>query len=639
METDRQMYLNQIACALDPLRSGPKGEKVRTLGFKNFLTRMADPSIEFLQETLVALSQDFNIRRKLFDLTYEANTNPDFFSNRGIKIDESEGIYTGIANTSTLLSFVSSGSREDAEIIFGEIQERKIRLAKHDEEMKPLLEFDGLLSPILQDAEGLKDESDYKIRSERASQIQRRLVDFAKANGVKFYYDQKQKEEVEPSLRAIRKASWNYDVLIGNWHHDPWDFQKAVGLTNAAVGRYRVEQAIGEISVDPDVINRLRLEYGAKAANLITLEGIIERINDRVGSMIHFKIEIPKFKVVPVDLYRKWMQGELTDEDVMPFFEWMRKSKVGSEWYLEDDYIVRSSAVFSEDGETMTGAGIYDSIVVTAGQGFEEFKTAVETVYASTNSEKARSYRNANGVRDEKMGLIIQTYSHRLDPGYVNSSLPGVPELMEIRTPGGRNFINREKLDAFLAVQPDDELVREIFHFQPDHHKVAETTLHALGEIAMVLEKVWGRSVQIEFAGVGSFIDILQVRALPQSEKKEAINFPDMPFVWRTSSIGVGDLTLEVLSGFLSHYGRTGLAVYDSNHEKSVYGVDLPESGAVAICNSQGNNGHIQTLCAEANLICLYPDEYSIPYQTLTELKKVRVVSNGIEGRIYDVSE
>lgn len=70
---------------------------------------------------------------------------------------------------------------------------------------------------------------------------------------------------------------------------------------------------------------------------------------------------------------------------------------------------------------------------------------------------------------------------------------------------------------------------------------------------------------------------------------------------------------------------------------------NLPESGAVIITDPEGHNGHIQTLCAEAGLICVYPSygqhDKTLTYLELLDRKRIRVVSDGIEGRVYEIEE
>lgn len=67
----------------------------------------------------------------------------------------------------------------------------------------------------------------------------------------------------------------------------------------------------------------------------------------------------------------------------------------------------------------------------------------------------------------------------------------------------------------------------------------------------------------------------------------------------------------------------------------------IPKDGAVIIGNVGENtgNGHIQTLCVEKGILCMYPftrsSEDDIPY--FKEGARVRIVSDGIEARIYQI--
>lgn len=74
--------------------------------------------------------------------------------------------------------------------------------------------------------------------------------------------------------------------------------------------------------------------------------------------------------------------------------------------------IIRSSAVFSEDNDQTTGAGIYHSEPLLGKYTFKDFCTAIEKVYISCDSENALLYRQKNNIGDEKMGISIQKYIH-----------------------------------------------------------------------------------------------------------------------------------------------------------------------------------------------------------------------------------
>jgi hypothetical protein len=86
------------------------------------------------------------------------------------------------------------------------------------------------------------------------------------------------------------------------------------------------------------------------------------------------------------------------------------------DYYGQSPIIVRSSSLL-EDNFGNAFAGKYDS-VFCANQGsrhkrLEDFVSAVRTIYASTMSERALSYRARRGIldRDEQMALLIQRVS------------------------------------------------------------------------------------------------------------------------------------------------------------------------------------------------------------------------------------
>lgn len=90
---------------------------------------------------------------------------------------------------------------------------------------------------------------------------------------------------------------------------------------------------------------------------------------------------------MPSDLYVRWKDGEDIDDELMPYYNWASNLMTRPSRQDESrdsstgDFIVRSSAVYAEDGEELSGAGIYDSVVVEQHRGhlatFEDFKAAV----------------------------------------------------------------------------------------------------------------------------------------------------------------------------------------------------------------------------------------------------------------------
>lgn len=404
---------------------------------------------------------------------------------------------------------------------------------------------------------------------------------------------------------------------------------------------------------DKAEFNKLRLIYGAKAANLIILQGVIEDINNLYDEDDP-KLRIPEFQEVPASLYVEWKSGMSIDKKLLSYY---KKVQAFNQTDYTAGVIVRSSAVHSEDGERVTGAGIYESVPILYDDlNFNKFKSAVIEVYKSTDSEKAKAYRREYGIKDEQMGIILQNYLLGDNEGYLNTQMPGVTGLTEISTRKSRNFVKHKELDFYLASFIYAEGFKEAHHFPPDSEKVVPQALLALAQRASILERLWGNNIQLEFVtsddafGRAKYINLVQIRDIPAFQKTESkkIVFPKTKPLHMDASIGIGDMKLNILSTHDNNSDKTGLVVLAENEKWSIFGDDrvLPGKGAVIIQSSWGANGHIQTLCAEKGLVCVFPGDLSGSdyqgekprirhYKKFIDEKQVRVVSNGLEARVY----
>ncbi len=106
---------------------------------------------------------------------------------------------------------------------------------------------------------------------------------------------------------------------------------------------------------------------------------------------------------------RRIMTGTLPENIIKRFAEIL-------DYYGESPIIVRSSSL-QEDNFGNSFAGKYESVFCpnqgSHAQRLENFVTAVKTVYASSMSEKALTYRHSHGLleRDEQMALLVQRVS------------------------------------------------------------------------------------------------------------------------------------------------------------------------------------------------------------------------------------
>lgn len=420
----------------------------------------------------------------------------------------------------------------------------------------------------------------------------------------------------------------------------------------SALNRDKVQQAfeiIGPISKDS--LEQLRLSYGAKAANLIAFKQVIDEFYTQMerDNIYITDISIPPFVAVDVDMYDSWTEKR---GDYNSLLEIQRNEALGLATQAVGGLVViRSSAVFSEDGEHSTGAGIYKSVVVDPTD-TTAFREAIDEVYASTDSADARSYRESLGIDSEKMGLVMQAYSEETGSdkevafGFVNSRSAN-PNLIEVHTPRGVLLFDKAKVSSDLMVNRPRRDVQDYLHVTPDHSKPLRFMVYRSREAVhatLLAEKVFGKPVQLEYTGN----DIVQVRPLA-GDFKETVNveFPDMPELVTSKAIGMGDIMLKELDQRNDNSEEEGFVVFWSEHRftddyhRQHAGVNaLPKRGAVLIMN-HSDSGHIQTLCQERGLMCFYPesaDDKSLRDIEVNDSQPFRFVSDGYNGRIYSVN-
>lgn len=665
VDSERLQVLQHLRSKIDPFQEGPEGERLRAIGLKKLYLQMADPSIELFGVVTGSLtSMPFSSLRQLRIDTYNAGENPrGFFDKHGIAIEDPERLQTGIGHSLELIeNLVDRYDYQTDELRWGEVLDPK---ALAESAYEGIQIRNGKIQ-IERLVEAVRSEPNLARRYRRGLRLKKQILDYLNGFPFTLHRMNDRHERVEPTwknLQAHHRLSMELKRRDGSIRSQIFELGEAVDVAQAAILRYPFEKRLEKLpSRDRDKFSQLRLKYGAKAANLIILSELVKDINSLRKRRFFDDVElaVPEFQVVPVDTYRAWKKGLSIDDQLRPYFDWATTLKDNERRYSEKpypaDYIVRSSAVFSEDGEAVTGAGIYESVRVQRGATFEDFKDALTRVYKSTDNPRARAYRAQHGIDREEMGLIIQrfvsphSYSEgQAQEGYINSRLPGVPQLMEIATETNRNFVNRGELDFFIALDADrnEDAFRTVHHFLPDLFKVDPILLIRVAQPTYIVERIWGKDIQAEFVAEGWTINFVQVRELPPSvaSKSVEVQFPDeIPFHCG-AAIGVGDMELPVLDVGDDNTQKTGMVVFRGNYgwtsnRNNI--LHLPQKGGVIIYNfNDGRNGHIQTLCAEKGLICLFPDRASddrttVPnYQTLKRLKRVRIVSNGIEGRVY----
>ena len=127
--------------------------------------------------------------------------------------------------------------------------------------------------------------------------------------------------------------------------------------------------------------------------------------------------------------------------------------------------------------------------------------------------------------------------------------------------------------------------------------------------------------------------------------RAETVEFPNEKPIHAGSAVGAGDMVLDVLDDYDYNADKKGVVVIECDEKFTITSTSrLPREGAVIVTLDWGASGHIETLCAERGLVCIFPSadrrtRTMLPYRLFFDHKKLRVVANGMEGRVYKVEE
>lgn len=358
-------------------------------------------------------------------------------------------------------------------------------------------------------------------------------------------------------------------------------------------------------SVDSAELEANARSYGAKGANLLAARKAVAGLNK---ARIYTRVRVPPFQLLDVEIFERWKRGE----DITDVLAAAHRKIGGKAMY------VRSSAVHSEDRENLTGAGIYDSVPLAKGASLDEFRAAVEQVYRSTDAPKAVEYRALNNLDvPEQMGVVVQEMVPRrlaeYRKGYINTVRPHAPGLLEVVVEDHQLRVICKKDAIERQMWRGDHHLEHIAYYQIDAHRHtgAQNTMASLAHIGQMLEMHFGYPVQIEFISGDRDANLLQVRHLPsQLLSSASVKFPeDKQPLHESDAIGVGDMMLDVLPPQRSNAERKGVVIFYRSYGMSEQYIEqyLPKEGAVIIlCPSRENFGHIETLCVERGLLCVF---------------------------------
>jgi hypothetical protein len=451
------------------------------------------------------------------------------------------------------------------------------------------------------------------------------------------------------------------------------------------------------------------LKFGAKGTALDVVSAAADALRGTAGAL-QIRFSIPFYLKVPTDLYIEYRNtGQLPERQLKFFYNETLVKRPAA-------YVVRSSAVYSEDGELL-GAGKYATVGLAENATFSDFLAAVKEVYDSVDAAEAMQYRQENGVtQDELMGLVIMALVEGDHAGYVNTIRCQTPLAMDVVNQAGyfaarfdADTDEREALlDFHCSASPPFVLDRPVtlldlpeadFHdphllVPADYSRSSlcdQFSAGSVARVALLLEMVTKSAIQMEYVYDQRQIHVVQARALPARwTQPSTVVFPEQEALWASSSLGVCDQVLDVIDPgpHWSQLAELQFAAFNEERQPSqpeegllilsgsFFGGRrrnweslLPKRGAVLLLReTEDLRGHVETCCLERGLTILHgawsfnrgasplvglkryfgegcfdglfdaargrmqPIPFAPPHPT-----QFRVVSNGIEGRLYPV--
>ncbi len=439
-------------------------------------------------------------------------------------------------------------------------------------------------------------------------------------------------------------------------------------------------------SASPEVIEADRLRYGAKGAYHIALQRAVGELEQQF-SQAGICVEFPDFTLIPADQSVEYRDAPEQSADVCTAYQWIEGREV----------ILRSSAVYSEDGASL-GAGIYTSVVLRRNAPLAEFCQAIKFIYDSLDSDLALAHRERIGFSGEElMGIVVQEWIEPIGSrdvmGHINTVRPQMATVCEVCAQ--ERFVPTFTEDDKLEIQNNDsELVPfrrsqmflnlisgdEFGALIPnDYTKNLDTLLAAsIAKLGVVLELYFKTPLQVEYVQSGGFLYPVQARPLPAAWlEAHQVKMPmEENYIWRSRSFGVIDEVLDVLPADENNWRKKGVVIFDSSKYGSEYLAWLervmPGKGAVVVLRSKDSGaGHIESRCAERGVVLIsgdmilgegvrnrgeyltvMEDLYGSPFRKKLfepsqkkplvlepneRFNKLRVVSTGFEARIFYV--
>lgn len=207
------------------------------------------------------------------------------------------------------------------------------------------------------------------------------------------------------------------------------------------------------------------------------------------------------------------------------FEYFQRNKKFPNEIYLRmesffskyEKVSIRSSMV-NEDSKDFSFAGIFETILNVTKDGWEN---ALEQVYSSLNSDRAREYLKNKNITNPQMAVVVQRMIQSQKSGIIFTRSPLVPTSLFLIDAGmglgegvvsGLTDTDHYKLDRFgkviSLIKKNEELV------------LTEEELRKLFNAGLETEQLLGGPADIEWGICGDEIFFFQVRPITQEFKE-----------------------------------------------------------------------------------------------------------------------
>lgn len=426
----------------------------------------------------------------------------------------------------------------------------------------------------------------------------------------------------------------------------------------------------------------IKQEYGAKGAHLSQLDETLQELKKDPNMIVFRDIEVPPFMIVSIDYYVRWQKGELAaiDELVEYIHEWIVTNCEGHKC------IIRSSAVNSEDGESM-GPGIYDSVALPAQPSLQAIKEAIIAVFKSTDSDDAVNYRKIQNIEEEKMGLVVQLVPNDIDDAtfftyntqafhklnYASYTSYRHPLFGDNETHNGSYYPSKLGMWAGFGNYGDRINPKApTFRLPPDINKFPLANTWDAILISALCERIEGRPVQVEGILTNKKKYVVQCRVIPEhalKPKEEFMGFPDYKdengkLIYRGGSLdiingtkakvlntdfmGSSVLAAEEMDANIVFAWDTsfGAGEWEKYYKKQLLDlcIKLKQKGKQLICviqdapdaNRNAGGGHLETLFADMEIETIFGLGQTVN-KALVDGTEVTVYCDGQNALIYEV--